>query len=152
MSARAAMKQTGVFSLPAARRTTGPTARHYLSVVDLSHGEIDRLLGQAAAIKSARAAHRRMERPLEGQHVALLFEKPSLRTRSTFTIAVRELGGDVIEPPADVALGGRETIGDVARNLERWVTGCVVRTYAQRDLKALAAAVHAHARDQRPDR
>ena len=40
-------------------------------------------------------------------------------------IAVRELGGDVIEPPADVALGGRETIADVARNLERWVSGVV---------------------------
>ena len=61
------------------------------------------------------------EQPLDGRHVALLFEKPSLRTRSTFQIAVRELGGDVIEPPADVALGGRETIEDVARNLERWV-------------------------------
>ena len=60
-------------------------------------------------------------RPLEGKHIALLFEKPSLRTRSTFQIAVRELGGDVIEPPQDVALGGRETIKDVARNLERWV-------------------------------
>jgi ornithine carbamoyltransferase len=55
-------------------------------------------------------------------------------------IAVRELGGDVIEPPADVALGGRETIADVARNLERWVFGAVVRTYAQARLEAFAAA------------
>ena len=52
-------------------------------------------------------------------------------------IAVRELGGDVIEPPADVALGGRETIEDVARNLERWVYGVVVRTFAQERLRAL---------------
>ena len=73
-------------------------------------------------------------------HVALLFEKPSLRTRSTFQIAVRELGGDVIEPPADVALGGRETIEDVARNLERWVAGAVVRTFAQARLEAFADA------------
>ena len=79
-------------------------------------------------------------RPLEGRHIALLFEKPSLRTRSTFQIAVRELGGDVIEPPQDVALGGRETIKDVARNLERWVHGAVVRTYAQSRLEAFAAA------------
>ncbi len=140
MSARAAIKRTGAFPRPAARRTPGPSVRHYLSVLDLSHAEIDHLLDRAAAFKRDRAAGLRTERPLEGKHVALLFEKPSLRTRSTFTIAVRELGGDVIEPPADVALGGRETVGDVARNLERWVTGCVVRTYAQRGLHAFAAA------------
>ena len=140
MSARAAIKRPGVFSLPAAGHTPGLSIRHYLSVLDLSHAEIDRLLDQAAAFKRDRAAGRRTERPLEGKHVALLFEKPSLRTRSTFTIAVRELGGDVIEPPADVALGGRETVGDVARNLERWVAACVVRTYAQGGLLGFAAA------------
>jgi ornithine carbamoyltransferase len=72
--------------------------------------------------------------------VALLFEKPSLRTRSTFQIAVRELGGDVIEPRADVTLGGRESIADVARNLERWVAGVVIRTFAQQRLAEFAAA------------
>ena len=85
-------------------------------------------------------------RPLEGRHVALLFEKPSLRTRSTFTIAVRELGGDVIEPPADVVLGGRETIADVARNLERWVYGVVdphVRAGAARGVRRRGAAAAA---------
>ena len=75
-----------------------------------------------------------------GVHVALLFEKPSLRTRSTFQIAVRELGGDMIEPPDDVALGGRESIEDVARNLERWVAAAVVRTFAQARLEEFAAA------------
>jgi ornithine carbamoyltransferase len=88
----------------------------------------------------ARATQRPHVRPLEGKHVALLFEKPSLRTRSTFMIAVRELGGDVIEPPADVVLGGRETVADVARNLERWVHGAVIRTFAQSRLKAFADA------------
>jgi ornithine carbamoyltransferase len=140
MSARAAIKRTDMFSRPAGQHTPGPSVRHYLSVLDLSHAEIDRLLDQAGAFKRDRAAGRRTERPLEGRHVALLFEKPSLRTRSTFTIAVRELGGDIIEAPADVALGGRETVGDVARNLERWVAACVVRTYAQRALGAFAAA------------
>jgi ornithine carbamoyltransferase len=72
--------------------------------------------------------------------VALLFDKPSLRTRSTFTIAVRELGGDIIEPLPDVALGGRESIEDVARNLERWVFGAVVRTFAQERLRRFATA------------
>jgi ornithine carbamoyltransferase len=91
-------------------------------------------------LKSARAARAPHIRPLEGRHIALLFEKPSLRTRATFQIAVRELGGDVIEPPQDVALGGRETIKDVARNLERWVHGAVIRTYAHARLEAFAAA------------
>jgi ornithine carbamoyltransferase len=72
--------------------------------------------------------------------VAILFEKPSLRTRITFVIAVRELGGEVIEPPPDVVFGGRETVEDVAHNLERWVSGAVVRTYAQERLTRFAAA------------
>ena len=101
---------------------------------------LEACLELAAALKAARAARRPHARPLEGRHVALLFEKPSLRTRSTFMIAVRELGGDVIEPPADVVLGGRESIADVAHNLERWVYGAVVRTFAQARLEAFADA------------
>src|SRR6185295_16214862 len=79
-------------------------------------------------------------KPLAGKHLALLFDKPSLRTRSTFTIAVRELGGDIIEPAADVTLGSRETVTDVAKNLERWVAGAIVRTFAQAKLAEFAAA------------
>src|SRR6185312_4525303 len=77
---------------------------------------------------------------LAGQHVALLFEKPSLRTRSTFVIAIRVLGGDVIEPPADVVFSGRETLEDIARNFERWVFGVVIRTFGQGRIQRLAAA------------
>ena len=60
----------------------------------------------------------------------MLFEKPSLRTISTFEIAVRELGGNIITPFPDVALSPREPVIDVARNLERWVKCAVIRTYA----------------------
>jgi ornithine carbamoyltransferase len=112
----------------------------FLSILDYDHDALVACLDLAGQLKAARAAGVPHERPLEGRHVALLFEKPSLRTRSTFQIAVRELGGDVIEPPQDVALGGRETIADVARNLERWVTAAVVRTYAQSRLAEFAAA------------
>jgi ornithine carbamoyltransferase len=115
-------------------------ATRFLSVADFDPATLEACLELAAELKAARAAGVRHERPLEGRHIALLFEKPSLRTRSTFQIAVRELGGDVIEPPADVALGGRETVADVARNLERWVFGAVVRTFAQSRLEAFAAA------------
>jgi ornithine carbamoyltransferase len=72
--------------------------------------------------------------------VALLFEKPSLRTRSTFEIAVRELGGGTLDVPSEFAGGTREPLEDVARNLERWVHALVVRTYAQRKVETLAAA------------
>jgi ornithine carbamoyltransferase len=68
----------------------------------------------------------------------LLFEKPSLRTRVTFTIGVRELGGDVVEIPADVMHADREPIHDVARNLERWVDAVVIRTFAQERLVHIA--------------
>ena len=113
----------------------------FLSVLDFDHATLESCLDLAASMKAARAARRAHARPLEGRHIALLFEKPSLRTRSTFQIAVRELGGDAIEPPAEVALGGRETIADVAKNLERWVFGAVIRTFAQARLEAFAAAV-----------
>ncbi len=112
----------------------------FLSILDFDHEALSASLDLAARYKAARAARVPHDRPLEGRHVALLFEKPSLRTRSTFQIAVRELGGDVIEPPTDVALGGREAIADVARNLERWVHAAVVRTYAQDRLAEFAAA------------
>jgi len=119
------------------RLATVPT--RFLSIRDFDLETLKGCLALAGRLKSARAAGVPHERPLEGRHVALLFEKPSLRTRSTFQIAVRELGGDVIEPSADVALGGRESLSDVARNLERWVFGAVVRTFAQARLEEFAA-------------
>jgi ornithine carbamoyltransferase len=115
-------------------------SKDFLSVLDLTGAELDRLLHLAASLKRARAAGQIGDRPLAGRHVALLFEKPSLRTRITFVVAVRELGGEVIEPPSDVVFGGRETPEDVARNLERWVSGAVVRTFVQSRLAAFAAA------------
>jgi ornithine carbamoyltransferase len=126
--------------MPTATATASTATRQFLSIRNLSAADLETCLALAADLKAARAAGLPHARPLEGKHVALLFEKPSLRTRSTFMIAVRELGGDVIEPPADVALGGRETIADVARNLERWVFGAVVRTFAQARLEAFATA------------
>ena len=131
----------GAFPVPAEDRTHVPVgAKDFLSVLDLTHDELDRVLALAVELKADRAARRVSMQPLAGRHVALLFEKPSLRTRTTFTIAVRELGGEVIEPPADVAFGSRESIEDVARNLERWVDAAVVRTFAQARLARFAAA------------
>ena len=114
--------------------------KDFLSVLDLNHDELDQVMALAVALKRDRAAGRTGAQPLRNRHVALVFEKPSLRTRTTFVVAVRELGGEIIEPPADVTFGGRETLADVARNLERWVTGAVVRTFAQKKLEEFAAA------------
>jgi ornithine carbamoyltransferase len=120
--------------------TAASIPSRFLSILDFDHATLDVCLELAAELKAARAAGVAHERPLAGRHLALLFEKPSLRTRSTFQIAVRELGGDVIEPPSEVILGGRETFADVARNLERWVYGAVIRTFAQQRLEEFAAA------------
>ena len=139
------------FPVPASDRTHVPVAtKDFLSVLDLTHGELERVLDLAAELKLDRqeggasspslAGRPLAGRPLAGKHIGLIFEKPSLRTRTTFTIAVRELGGEVIEPPADVAFGGRETLEDVARNFERWLAGLVIRTFAQERLDRLAAA------------
>lgn len=117
-----------------------PAPTRFLSVADFTPSQLEACLELASELKHARAVGVPHARPLEGRHIALLFDKPSLRTRATFQIAVRELGGDVIEPPQDVALGGREAIKDVARNLERWVHGAVVRTFAQARVEAFAAA------------
>jgi ornithine carbamoyltransferase len=105
--------------------------KSFLSVLDLTPDGLEELLDLASAMKRDRQARRPGLQPLAGRHVALLFEKPSLRTRATFVIAVRELGGDVIEPLPDVIFGGRESVEDVAHNLERWVAGAIVRTFEQ---------------------
>jgi ornithine carbamoyltransferase len=134
-------KTPGVVSITAGGRKRQPASlrtKDFLSVLDLRPAELDRVLDLAASMKRSRAAGQPGPQPLDGKHVALLFEKPSLRTRSTFVIAVRELGGEVIEPPADVVFGGRESVEDVARNLERWVAGAVVRTFAQERLDRFA--------------
>ena len=81
-----------------------------------------------------------MATALAGTHVALLFEKPSLRTKTTFEVAVRELGGHSLDVPSEFAGGSREPIEDVARNLERWVHALVVRTFAQDKVDTFARA------------
>jgi ornithine carbamoyltransferase len=134
-------KASGVVSWrPRSGSVRSIASKDFLSVLDLTHAELGRVLDLAAQMKRDRAMGRAGLRPLDGQHVALVFEKPSLRTRTTFAIAVRELGGEVIEAPPDVTFGSRETIEDVARNLERWVRGAVVRTFAQDGLARFAAA------------
>ena len=118
------------------------TRKDFLSILDFDATDLERCLQLAARLKAERSLGRQAPTAdaLDGRHIALLFEKPSLRTRSTFEIAVRELGGNVMALQHDVSLGGREPVADVARNLERWVDGVVIRTFAQKTLEEFAAS------------
>ena len=122
--------------------TTQLAGRCFLSILDFDPEDLLHCLQLAAAVKRDRHLGKEAttSAALEGTYIALLFEKPSLRTRSTVEIAIRELGGDFIDPDADVALGKRESLADVGRTLERWVAGAVVRTYEQARLVDLASA------------
>jgi ornithine carbamoyltransferase len=121
---------------------TPRTDKDFLSILDFQPDELERCLRLAVQLKADRSLGRDAPTAdaLGGRHVALLFEKASLRTRSTFEIAVRELGGEVIGLQSDAALGNREPVADVARNLERWVDAVVIRTFSQHLLREFAAA------------
>jgi ornithine carbamoyltransferase len=114
--------------------------RHLLGAEDLEPLGIVRLLDRAELLRSGRHAIG-PARPLEGRQVALLFEKPSLRTRVSFEVAVTSLGGHAIAlGPDEVGLGRRESAADVARNLSRLVDAIVLRTFAHATLTEMAAA------------
>ncbi|HMD71609.1 MAG TPA: ornithine carbamoyltransferase [Bryobacteraceae bacterium] len=108
-------------------------ASDLLRDLDLTDDELVYLLDLAAQVKSAPQEY---AHSLDGKSIALLFEKPSLRTRVTFEIAIRELGGASVfcEGP----IGVREPLKDVARNLDRWVDGIVARVFSQATVEGLA--------------
>jgi ornithine carbamoyltransferase len=101
--------------------------------LDLTHDELLYLLDLAADLK---ASPREYARVLQGKSIALLFEKPSLRTKLTFELAIKQLGGDsaFLEGP----IGVREPLKDIARNLDRWFNGLVARVFAQKTVEDLA--------------
>jgi ornithine carbamoyltransferase len=101
--------------------------------LDLAPSELLHVLDLASSLKRDPAEYRSA---LAGKSIALLFEKPSLRTRFTFELAIQQLGGFSIlnEGP----IGAREPLKDMARNLDRWVNGIVARTYLQKTVDGLA--------------
>jgi ornithine carbamoyltransferase len=112
--------------------------KHFLSVADLSREEVEELFRLAADWKR-RTKAREARIPLAGHSQALVFEKPSLRTRVTFEVGMAQLGGaSVYLAGQDIGLGTRESIPDVARNLGRWVDVIVARTFAQSTVDELA--------------
>jgi ornithine carbamoyltransferase len=113
------------------------SGRDFLDVADLEPAELRELLDLAHAIKAGRWTGR----PLEGRHIALLFQKPSHRTRVSFEVGIGRLGGRVTNlTEQDVQLGVRETVGDAARVLDSYVDAVVARLRLHVDLLELAAA------------
>ena len=120
--------------------TSSLRGRSLVSAADLSADEIGLLFARATALKTEYAVERRHPTPaLERRTLAMLFQKPSLRTRVTFEAGMTQLGGHAIYLTEGVVLGGRETVGDVARNLERFVDGIMARTGPHEVVVELAA-------------
>ncbi|SQD93887.1 ornithine carbamoyltransferase [Parafrankia sp. Ea1.12] len=117
------------------------TARHFLLDTDLTSSEQAALLDLADQLKATRRDRKPARRPLEGRSVALIFEKPSTRTRLSFDVAVAELGGHpIVIDSGSSQLGRGETIEDTAAVLSRYVDAIVIRTFAQDRVDRMAAA------------
>jgi len=112
--------------------------RDFLSLADFTRPELDQILHLSATLKADLKAS--TPTPLlAGQSLAMIFEKPSLRTRVTFEVGMTQLGGSAINlSPRDIQLGERETVADIARNLERWVDLIMARTFEHDTLVELA--------------
>ena len=115
--------------------------RHFLGLLDLTTAELRRILDLSGAMKAARAKGApSRSRPLAGKTLAMIFDRPSTRTRVSFDIGMRELGGDTIMlTGAEMQLGRGETIADTARVLSRYVEAIVIRILGQDDMLEMAA-------------
>jgi ornithine carbamoyltransferase len=113
--------------------STRVAASDLLRDLDLTDDELRALLDLAAQVKRS---PREYADALAGKSIALLFEKPSLRTRLTFELAIQQLGGSCVFTEGPV--GVREALKDVARNLDRWVNGIVARVFSQATVEGLA--------------
>jgi ornithine carbamoyltransferase len=112
--------------------------KHLLSITELTRTDVEELF-RLAAEGTARLKAGWVSTALAGRSLALVFEKPSLRTRVTFEVGMAQLGGAAVYLAAqDIGLGRRESVADVARNLGRWVNGVVARTFEQATVERLA--------------
>jgi ornithine carbamoyltransferase len=112
--------------------------KDFLSVRDLSVYEFGKMLDKAVEVKKHRAKYRKA---LKGKILAMIFQKPSLRTRMTFEAGMLRLGGEAIYlAPSDIQMGSREGAYDIGKNLERWVDGIMIRTFGHQIAVDLAAS------------
>lgn len=119
-----------------AAKSASAAPRHFLDIDRLDTPTLRAILDRAVAMKRDRAAYRNL---LAGRSLALIFEKPSTRTRVSFEMGMRQLGGDVVVlKPDDMQLGRGETIADTARVLSRYVDAVMVRTTGEERIHELA--------------
>jgi len=112
--------------------------KDFISIHDLTRYEFSELMDKIQKIKDKPGDYRKK---LKNRILAMVFEKPSLRTRMTFEVGMLELGGEAIYlSPNEIQIGKRETVEDVAHNLERWVDGIMIRTFAHDNVVRLARA------------
>ena len=122
-----------VKKMPAPKSLPKIGASDFTRDLDLSQDELLALLDLTQQVKSTPS---RFTKALAGRYLSLLFEKPSLRTRMTFELAIKQLGGDAVLSVGPI--GDREPLKDVARNLDRWTNCIVARTFSQTTIDDLA--------------
>jgi ornithine carbamoyltransferase len=110
--------------------------RDLISIQDLSSGEVESILDLAAEVKAHPSDFRNA---LQGKQAVLMFEKPSLRTRMTFEVGIQSLGGSsYFVDQTQSRIGLREEIGDIAKNLSRWMDAIILRTFSHRTATEMA--------------
>src|SRR5271157_217533 len=119
--------------MPAPKTLPKIAASDFTRDLDISQDELLALLDLTQQLKSNPS---RFAKALAGRYLTLLFEKPSLRTRFTFELAIKQLGGDAVLSVGPI--GDREPLKDVARNLDRWTNGIVARVFSQHTIEELA--------------
>src|SRR5271165_2237243 len=119
--------------MPAPKTLPKIAASDFTRDLDISQDELLALLDLTQQLKSNPS---RFAKALAGRYLTLLFEKPSLRTRFTFELAIKQLGGDAVLSVGPI--GDREPLKDVARNLDRWTNGIVARTFSHQTIEELA--------------
>lgn len=113
---------------------------NFISIHDLTLYQFSKILDISREIKDN---PHRFRNKLKGKILAMIFQKPSLRTRMTFEVGIRQLGGEAIYlSPSEIQMGTRESPHDVGKNLELWVDGIIIRTFAHQNVIDLAQACH----------
>ena len=113
---------------------------NFISIHDLTLYQFSEILDISREIKDN---PHRFRNKLKGKILAMIFQKPSLRTRMTFEVGMLQLGGEAVYlSPSDIQIGTRETVYDMGKNLERWVDAIMIRTFAHQNVIDLAGACH----------
>lgn len=113
---------------------------NFISIHNLTLYQFSKILDISREIKDN---PHRFRHKLKGKILAMIFQKPSLRTRMTFEVGMLQLGGEAVYlSPSDIQIGSRETVYDMGKNLERWVEAIMIRTFAHQNVIDLAQACH----------